>query len=289
MKTLNALTVDLEPWLSRLYELHPERKVEEVTLLRPCLELLDMFERQDVETTFFVLGLVYDRYPSLIDEIASRGHEIAFHGYYHDIRLHLKQHIALSQTFLSRYNVKGFRSPRMNITLSDIECLSQACFSYDSSTYGPFFPLTKVGNLWEVRVSTYPLKVRTRSFFVPRSFTQSLRNLEIPFGSGMMMGMLGTKIFQHLIRKLNKKDMPVILFIHQWQVSDFPKLITNIPTSRWYNLLKNFSIRDLYSVMRLHIGGLENILRQHTFVSIKTLLKETAHYMQDNKTTLECD
>lgn len=44
---------------------------------------LDLFDRHGVKATFFILGWVAERAPDLVREIASRGHEVASHGYDH--------------------------------------------------------------------------------------------------------------------------------------------------------------------------------------------------------------
>lgn len=51
--------------------------------LRGVPRILDMLDRQDVKATFFIPGVIIDEWPDRIREIASRGHEIAVHGYYH--------------------------------------------------------------------------------------------------------------------------------------------------------------------------------------------------------------
>jgi len=45
--------------------------------------LLDFFDSFDVKATFYTLGWVAERDPVLIQEIVSRGHELASHGYDH--------------------------------------------------------------------------------------------------------------------------------------------------------------------------------------------------------------
>ena len=47
--------------------------------------LLDLFDRSGVTATFFVLGWVAERFPALVREIAAAGHEIASHGYDHQL------------------------------------------------------------------------------------------------------------------------------------------------------------------------------------------------------------
>src|SRR6266700_1096837 len=45
--------------------------------------LLDLFASHQIHATFFVVGWVAERSPSLIREIASGGHELACHSYWH--------------------------------------------------------------------------------------------------------------------------------------------------------------------------------------------------------------
>lgn len=48
-------------------------------------KLLGMLSESRVCATFFVLGWVAERYPSLVRRIDSCGHEIASHGYAHEL------------------------------------------------------------------------------------------------------------------------------------------------------------------------------------------------------------
>jgi len=85
----NAMTVDVEDYFhvaafSR--QIDPSTwnslpcRVERNTHL-----LLDLFSNHDVQATFFILGWVAERFPSLVRDIANRGHEVACHGYSHQL------------------------------------------------------------------------------------------------------------------------------------------------------------------------------------------------------------
>ncbi len=45
--------------------------------------MLEIFRQAGVKTTFFIGGMWAERYPDLLKKIASSGHEIGNHGYYH--------------------------------------------------------------------------------------------------------------------------------------------------------------------------------------------------------------
>jgi len=46
--------------------------------------ILTMLDRQAIKSTFFVPGAIAERYPDAVREISNRGHEISYHGYYHE-------------------------------------------------------------------------------------------------------------------------------------------------------------------------------------------------------------
>ena len=84
---LNAFTVDVEDYyhvasfegqVTRAEWGRWDSRVTASTHL-----LLDMLADAGVRGTFFVLGWVAERHPELVRRIASRGHEIASHGYAH--------------------------------------------------------------------------------------------------------------------------------------------------------------------------------------------------------------
>lgn len=47
------------------------------------LEILNILDKYDVKTTFFLVGIWVDKYPELVKEIAARGHEIGNHSASH--------------------------------------------------------------------------------------------------------------------------------------------------------------------------------------------------------------
>ena len=47
--------------------------------------LVDLLAQHDTKATFFVLGWVAERYPGLVKMLVAQGHEIASHGYGHEL------------------------------------------------------------------------------------------------------------------------------------------------------------------------------------------------------------
>ena len=108
--------------------------------------LLDIFEQQNVKSTFFILGWVAEAFPELIKDIHAKGHEIASHGTNHRrattmTRDALQQDIQASLQRLEDLTgdkVIGYRAPSFSINKSNqwaFELLVELGLQYSSSTY----------------------------------------------------------------------------------------------------------------------------------------------------------
>ena len=110
------------------------------------LELLDRF---GVPATFFVPGHTADTWPHLVKEIATRGHELANHGYMHEVPNTLDA--ATERDVIRRGNEaieraagvrpRGFRSPSWDLSPNTLDILRDLGFAYDSSLMGDDFRL----------------------------------------------------------------------------------------------------------------------------------------------------
>ena len=90
-----ALSIDVEEWfqVENLRDAAPPSTWE--TLPRRvdgCIDrLLDLLDAHAVRATFFTLGWIAERRPKVVEKIAARGHEIASHGYGHEMLTTLDQ------------------------------------------------------------------------------------------------------------------------------------------------------------------------------------------------------
>ena len=106
------------------------------------------------KATFFVLGWLAERLPHLVREIHSRGHEIASHGYYHNLcndQSHedLKADLCDSKTLLEDIigtQVYGYRAPSFAINNNILKIIEDCGYLYDSS-YNSFSMHGRYGHL----------------------------------------------------------------------------------------------------------------------------------------------
>ena len=88
---INVFSVDLEDYF------HPTEVARGATNwahFAPRIEigtdfLLELLEQHRTRATFFVLGWVADKHPSLVQKIAQAGHEIGCHSYHHRLVFNL--------------------------------------------------------------------------------------------------------------------------------------------------------------------------------------------------------
>ena len=139
------ITVDTEDWF-QVENLRPAFPIETWDCLELRLEkstslLLDLFDKHDIQATFFVLGWIAERLPHLVSGIQKRGHEIASHGYNHELCSDLapetlREDLLRSKTLLediSSRPVVGYRAPSFSVTGDLMDALGELGFRYDSS------------------------------------------------------------------------------------------------------------------------------------------------------------
>ncbi len=202
---INYLSIDLESWASpnlpeyvRLSS-SEKKRLDNGHIKKSALEILRILKKNKTKLTFFIVGQLYEWYPEVVEKIASEGHEIAYHTHAHDFLVNKKTligSIEKSKKFIQRYKPIGFRAPRIYLKTDHLSVLKKFNFKYDSSTYGSFYHSKKINDILELPVSTIG---------------------KIPIGSGYFIGALGKHI-QWAYKEINKKDIPVISFIHNWQI-----------------------------------------------------------------------
>ncbi|MBJ7385155.1 MAG: polysaccharide deacetylase [Mycolicibacterium sp.] len=103
--------------------------------------ILDMLDRHQIASTFFVPGHTAVRYPEAIRSIVAAGHEIAHHGYLHEqpTSLTLEEEIdVLDKGLVALADVAGvrptgYRAPMWDLSWRTPALLAERGFLYDSS------------------------------------------------------------------------------------------------------------------------------------------------------------
>lgn len=135
-------TADIEDWQQSVYDF--DRAVSN-RVVRNTSRLLDILDTHQVTGTFFIQGMVAEKFPQLIRSIAQAGHELASHSHTHRMIYHLteaqfraeiQRSVGLLED-ISGIKVIGFRAPTFSVRddILDWYCdaLREQGIIYDSS------------------------------------------------------------------------------------------------------------------------------------------------------------
>jgi polysaccharide deacetylase family protein (PEP-CTERM system associated) len=189
---------------------------------------LDLLDEYQTRATFFFLGWVAERFPSLVAEVSSRGHELACHSYWHRRVYRLTPEEFRADTRTARdaieqaggARVLGYRAPSWSITNACAwapRILAEEGFIYDSSIYpirhdlygvpgAPRFPYTlRCGD--SLRLREYPpATVRVAGVTLPAAGGGYLR----------LFPMWYTR--WAFLRMEEKESQAVVVYFHPWEL-----------------------------------------------------------------------
>ncbi|MFQ5752627.1 MAG: XrtA system polysaccharide deacetylase [bacterium] len=197
-------------------------------------KILELLAANKITATFFVLGWVAKRYPSLVREIQSEGHEIASHGYNHRLIYEMtpdefREDVHKSKSILEDITggqIKGYRAASYSIvqaTLWALDILIEEGFLYDSS----IFP---------IRHDLYGLPDANRFHHIIErnggklhefpATTSRILGQNLPIAGGGYLRLFPLSATKAVVRRVNRKERkPVIFYVHPWEVDvDQPRL-----------------------------------------------------------------
>jgi polysaccharide deacetylase family protein (PEP-CTERM system associated) len=280
-KTINAITVDVEDYyqVSAFTKQVNKEQWEsfESRVYGNTHRILEIFDKKRIKGTFFVLGWIAERNQRLIKEIADLGHEIACHGYSHDLVYNQTPEQFQEETERSKKiiedivgtKVKGYRAASYSITSKSIwalDILSECGFTYDSSIfpimhdrYGmpgaktkPHLYKTDKGN----RIVEYPLS------------TVGINKRRFPVSGGGYFRLFPYWLTKVGLRRVNEYDkMPFIFYMHPWEIDEGQPRIKSSRLSefRHYNNIDKFEARLLRLIDDFEFSTVSDVLQRLDF------------------------
>ncbi len=194
-------------------------------------KMLELMDKHRVTCTCFILGWVAEKCPALIKRIADAGHEIASHGYGHDLiynlsqdefREDMKKGIGIVED-LTGAKIKGYRAPSFSITDWSIDILQELGLTYDSSAF-PTVAHDRYGKL-ENMDSGQPIVEIRPGFHEVCVSVLKVGKKGVPWAGGGYFRLFPYPLFKWGVKRILKSDMPYIFYIHPWEVDpDQPKM-----------------------------------------------------------------
>ncbi len=273
----NIISIDLEDYYHCNLGDNDVLDKRTSTVEKNTKELLRLFDKYNVKATFFTLGVIGEDFPELVREIDKKGHEVASHGYGHQLvykltREEFREDIKKSKKILESVISKpviGYRAPSWSITKSSLwalEELQNEGFKYSSSIFpiktflygipdAPDYPNRPVVDGKQMAIYEFP--PGTHNFLVKT----------LGFSGGFYFRFFPFFIIKWIIKRKNKHGKPVICYLHPWEIDPNPpklnlKGINKIIhyygikscEKKFEKLLKNFEFTN----MREYLNDIEN-------------------------------
>jgi polysaccharide deacetylase family protein (PEP-CTERM system associated) len=268
----HILTIDVEEWYHGNYNSLDSNRLQKVSRVESNTEeILEILENIGARGTFFILGEVAEKKPSLVKKISQHGHEIASHGYHHNLvykytQSEFKEDVMKSKSILEDCigrQILGYRSPSWSVkkdTTWFYDTLESLGFRYSSSV----FPISNY---------LYGIKDAPRFFYKPKEqcsiyevpcSTSLFLNKRIPFSGGFYFRLLPFFFINYFTNQVFLENNPVLFYLHPREIDPFqPRLsltssfesfvhhygITNC-RNKFFKLLNQYkltSIQDFYS------------------------------------------
>jgi polysaccharide deacetylase family protein (PEP-CTERM system associated) len=256
MTLRNALSVDVEEYFQvAAFERTIDRAAWDSAKSRveySTHRVLDLFADRSVKATFFVLGWIAERHPSLIHRIVAEGHELASHGYDHT-RVHqytpvqFRDDVTKTKAILEDLGgvaIRGYRAPSYSINgrnLWALDVLHETGHVYSSSIY-------------PIRHDLYGMPEAPRFAFrfkpdgileIPVT-TVRWGGSNYPCGGGGYFRLLPYSLFRWALRRVNEMDRQSGLFyFHPWEVDPAQPRVQGAPLkSRFRHYLNLNSMHD---------------------------------------------
>lgn len=246
---MNALTIDVEEYF-HVSAFDSVVRAEEWDRFESRVEastdrLLELLGQAGAGATFFVLGWVAERHPRLIRRIREHGHEVASHGYGHQMvtgltptafREDVRRAKAVLEDLLGEA-VLGYRAPSFTImedTVWALRILVEEGYGYDSSIFPVWHDryglpgatptvhrlTTGAGTLWEVPPSTLPIG-KTRMAVAGGGYFRLW-----PYG-----------LLRRWLRRIESHGHSLVLYLHPWEIDPTQPRLRGPLVSRYRHYL----------------------------------------------------
>jgi len=213
----------------------------EARVERNTHELLDILAETGgkARATFFVLGWIARRHPTLVRRMVADGHEVASHSDVHArldrlSRKALAQDLAQARDSLEQITglaVWGLRAPNFSIGDAVLDCLAESGYWYDSSCY-EFKAHDRYGRLsTTIDADAAAVAVRPGLLELPMSRV-AIGPFAVPWSGGGYFRAIPYPLFRWGVAKRLRARSWFMFYFHPWELDseevpprDMPRLL----------------------------------------------------------------
>lgn len=272
----NALTIDVEDYfqVAALAEAvdHDDWHAMEYRVEANVNRLLELLDQEQCKATFFTLGWVADKSPELVKAIHKAGHEVASHGYSHQLIYNQTPEVFREETRRSKQileditgePVTGYRAASYSITNQSrwaLDILAEEGFTWDSS----IFPVhhDRYGMPGTPR---WPHKLTTDKGYELAEFplsTLKLPGYTLPIAGGGYFRLFPYWFSRWGLGSINRQRQPFVFYLHPWEIDPGqPRLDV-----KWFSRFRHYNNLDVCE------QRLTRLLRHFSFTTMSDVLR----------------
>ena len=272
---MNLIGIDFEDWYHpQFVQPFVKNLKHEPKMFQGLEKIIELLRKADTTATFFVVGELLERTPTILDIILDNEHEIAFHTMTHSNLNYLSKEKFLDEldSFekITGGRSEGFRAPTFSISQNTswvIDALLEKNYRYDSS----IMPVkTSLYGFTDCQKS--PFKISNSSL---TKGDPAGKLIEFPLCIGKFLGktypaaggfylrFLPLKTSLNAIKQYEEQNIPATIYIHSWELT--PEFIPEFELPIKEKFVTFHNIKNTYS-------RIEKILQDFKFSSFKDYL-----------------
>lgn len=263
---MNILTFDIEDWYNcDFISENFDWSSYEVRIYEGVERILRELDKRNIKGTFFCLGWLAEKHPTIIKRIHDEGHQIGCHSYQHQLATRFDYRTFKEDTYRATSliedvigeKIECFRAPGFSITNNNLwafDVLQELGFKYDSSIfpahhdyggmpdYGNSEPAILLKNGYEIK--EFPINIH------------KIGGMNIVFSGGGFF-----RLFPYwLIKKWGKESKYMMTYFHPRDFDPDQPVIDELPRIRKFKS---------YVGLRHSFGKFQKFLSDFNFVNIK--------------------
>ncbi len=275
-KPLAAMSIDVEDWFQvenlKSAIARDTWNSRDLRVEKNTDRMLELMAARKIKGTCFILGWVAEKCPALVRRITEQGHEIASHGYGHDLIYSLTheqfaQDIDRSKKLiedLSGKRVTGYRAPSFSITDWAIDILKDKGFEYDSSAF-PTVAHDRYGKLAGMDAG-HPITEIRPGFYEVCVSVLKLGKKGVPWAGGGYFRLFPYPLFRWGVQRILASGTPYVFYIHPWEIDPGQPRIDGLKRShrfRHYNNLDRCDARYAALLRHFEWTTMRELLDRH--------------------------
>jgi polysaccharide deacetylase family protein (PEP-CTERM system associated) len=272
----NALTIDVEDYFQVAALAEAVRREDwhsmEYRVEANTQRILSLLDRHNAKATFFTLGWVAEKSPELVRTIQKEGHEIASHGYSHQLIYNQTPEVFRDETRRSKAileditgePITGYRAASYSITNDSrwaLDILAEEGFVWDSS----IFPV-RHDRYGMPGTPRWPHTLTTDKGYKLAEFplsTLKLPGYTLPIAGGGYFRLFPYWFSQWGLGSINRQGQPFVFYLHPWEVDPGqPRLDV-----KWFSRFRHYNNLDVCE------ARLARLLKHFRFTTMSEVLK----------------